>query len=192
MSTTNRHVVVAYNFSQSGLVALRRGIALANQAPSHVLHFVCAIDPHQPMAAIKAPDGINYAYAEQVQHVLTETIGAELRATSITGRVHFFVHARIGKAAEEILGLAREIGADLIIIGSKGLTGVERLVVGSVSEQVVRQAGCSVEVARPKTYSDVNLLDVVEVKPHHTYVPPHRYSYENQALTVRPAAWPIN
>ena len=79
-----------------------------------------------------------------------------------------------------------------IIVGSKGLTGVEHLVLGSVSEKVVREAGCTVEVARSKTYAHVDLLHIVDnVEPHHTYAPPHRYSYEDNRLIVRPPDWPL-
>jgi hypothetical protein len=109
-------------------------------------------------------------------------------------RVHFFVHARIGKAAAEILELAREVGADLIIVGSHGLTGVERLLLGSTSEHVVREAGCPVEVARPKRYAEVALLPIEPVdpaQPRHTYVPPHRYTYEDHRVNLRPAEWPL-
>jgi len=122
---------------------------------------------------------------------MTDEIALELRARASNVPIHFYVHARIGKPADEILQLAREVGADLIIVGSKGLHGVERLVLGSVSETVVRDAGCTVEVARPKTYDHVDLLDIKEVEPHHHYVPPHRYFYEDHRLIVRPPDWPI-
>ena len=106
-------------------------------------------------------------------------------------RIQFFVHVRIGKPADELLELAREVGADLIIVGSKGLTGVERLVLGSVSEKVVREAGCTVEVARPKTYDYVELSRIVDAEPHLSYVPPHRYRYEDHRVEMRPPEWPL-
>jgi nucleotide-binding universal stress UspA family protein len=192
MHASHSQVVVAYDFSHSGRAALYRAIALAKRAPFHVLHFVCAIEPHTPNAAIKASHGVDYDYAARVQQALTDEVECELRAAGVTGTVHFYVHARIGRPAEEILALAQEVGADLIIVGSKGLTGVERLVLGSVSERVVREAHCTVEVARPKTYDYVELVKVVDsTEAHHDYVPPHRYSYEDKRLCVRPAEWPL-
>ena len=106
-------------------------------------------------------------------------------------RVHFFVHARLGQPAQEILDLAREVGADLIIVGSTGMTGVERVLIGSTSEHIVRDAHCTVEVARPKKYRDVELVPVEEVDRPHTYVPPHRYTYEDHRVNLRPAEWPL-
>jgi nucleotide-binding universal stress UspA family protein len=49
---------------------------------------------------------------------------------------------------ENIVGLAEELGADLIVIGSRGLGGMKRLLMGSVSESVVRHAHCPVLVVR--------------------------------------------
>ena len=44
--------------------------------------------------------------------------------------------------------------------GDNGLTGIERFVLGSTSEKIVREAHCTVEVARPTTYPEVDLLNV--------------------------------
>ncbi len=53
-----------------------------------------------------------------------------------------------GDPAEEIVRLANIYQADLIIIGSRGLTGVKRILQGSVSSQVVSEANCSVLVVK--------------------------------------------
>ena len=54
-----------------------------------------------------------------------------------------------GDPAEEIIRLANIYQADLIVIGSRGLTGLERIIQGSVSSQVVENASCSVLVVKP-------------------------------------------
>jgi nucleotide-binding universal stress UspA family protein len=53
-----------------------------------------------------------------------------------------------GHAAEAIIEKANQIQADLIVVGSRGLTGIKRLFLGSVSRKVVRHAPCSVLVVR--------------------------------------------
>ena len=55
-----------------------------------------------------------------------------------------------GDPAEEIIRLANIYQTDLIVIGSRGLTGINRILLGSVSSQVVADAHCSVLVVRPK------------------------------------------
>ena len=190
MSAEHSQVVVGFDFSRSGHAALERGIGVAARAPWHVLHFVCVIDPHFAFPSLPAKH-IDVDYADRVQAEVSAIVEQELNDKRIADRVNFFVHARIGKPAREILGVAQDVGADLIIVGSKGLTGVERAVLGSVSEKVVREAGCSVEVARPKTYDYVPLLKIVEAKEHHKYVPPHRYTYEDQRVNRRPPDWPL-
>lgn len=55
-----------------------------------------------------------------------------------------------GDAATEICSVARDVGADLIVLGTHGRTGFERLVMGSVAEHVVRQSACPVlTVSKP-------------------------------------------
>jgi nucleotide-binding universal stress UspA family protein len=191
MNAEHSQVVVGFDFTHSARAAMYRAIAVANRAPFHVLHFVCAIEPHGQIPTMPHHGRVDLAYVERVERALLDEIAAELRGAAITDRVHFFVHVRIGHAAREILDLAREIGADLIIVGSKGLTGVERLVLGSVAEHVVREAGCTVEVARPKTYDHVRLLDILEAEHHRRYAPRHRYTYSASCATLRPDEWPL-
>ena len=70
------------------------------------------------------------------------SIQAELKGTIIrSGAV------RLGRPAEEILKAARR--ASLIVVGARGLGSVERLLLGSVSEQVLHRAPCPVLVVRP-------------------------------------------
>jgi nucleotide-binding universal stress UspA family protein len=53
-------------------------------------------------------------------------------------------HARKGDPADAIIELAEELGADLIVVGNKGLTGARRFLLGSVPDKVSHHAPCSV------------------------------------------------
>jgi nucleotide-binding universal stress UspA family protein len=57
-----------------------------------------------------------------------------------------------GSAAIEITRTADEIGADLIVMGTHGRSGLVHALLGSVAEQVAREAGCSVLTVRPKEF----------------------------------------
>jgi len=60
-----------------------------------------------------------------------------------------------GHEAEEILKASQRIRADLVVMGSKGLTGLRRILLGSVSQKVARYAKCSVLVVRQKLHSNI-------------------------------------
>jgi nucleotide-binding universal stress UspA family protein len=173
-------VVVAFDFSPSAELALARAVEIAARAPQHVLHIVAALD------------ATSYPVADELQHRIAARANAAFAGRPNVEEVQFYVHARIGKPAEEILDVAREVGADLIVIGSHGNTGIERVLLGSVSERVVREARCPVLVARAKSYADVQLLRVTP-RPHGQphYVAPHRYHYTDQRAQLRPTDWPI-
>ena len=181
-------VVVAFDFSPSAEYALMRAVDVAARAPQHVLHVVATLDERAGMIR-----GISYRDADHVQELVRERVAAAFAGRSSASEVQFFVHARIGRPAEEILLLAEEVGADLIFIGSHGKVGLERLLLGSTCERVVREAHCPVMVAREKTYKDVKLLDVFpyehERQPH---AEPHRYSYVDNRVLLRPTDWPIS
>jgi nucleotide-binding universal stress UspA family protein len=76
---------------------------------------------------------------ELVQHTAEELRKAGFQASGVVEE---------GEAKSKILDHAAEWGADLIVMGSYGFTGLNRFLMGSVSDAVVRHAGCSVEVVR--------------------------------------------
>jgi universal stress protein A len=191
MSSTTSQVVIGYDFSRAGRDALARAIALASRAPFHILHFVCVIEPHAPLPTLPTKH-LDYAYAQRVQRAVTDAVETELRDANVSTSVHFFVHARLGKPAHEILALAREVGADLILVGTRGLSGLQHLILGSVAEKIIREARCTVEVVREKTYEHVEPLDSVAAMDQQRSVPPQRYSYEGRILNMRPKEWPIH
>lgn len=66
-----------------------------------------------------------------------------------------------GDPATEIVGYAKDVGADLIVMGTHGRTGLERLLMGSVAEKVLRDAPCSVLVVKlPKGVPAAEKADV--------------------------------
>jgi len=62
--------------------------------------------------------------------------------------LHVESHVLHGDPAGKIIAYANEIGADLIVMGSKAYGKIHRLLMGGVSEDVVRNAKCSVMIAR--------------------------------------------
>jgi len=176
-------VVVAYDFSPSSEQALARAVEVAARAPQHVLHIVFAMES----------PGVTYDNADAAQQTILEKVTRAFAGREAAAEVQIFVHARIGKPTPEILSLASDVGADLIFIGSHGKTGIERMLLGSVSERVVREAKCPVVIAREKTYADIDLLPVhryEHTRPAHRA--PHCYTYSNKQVILRPSDWPLS
>jgi nucleotide-binding universal stress UspA family protein len=65
-----------------------------------------------------------------------------------SGAQHIQTHLRFGIPETTIIDLAEELGAGLIVMGSRGLGGVRRALLGSISDSVVRHAHCPVMVVR--------------------------------------------
>ena len=77
-----------------------------------------------------------------------ELLEAQLERMGESGISVTEAHLMSGRADEETIVLAEQVGADLIVVGSRGLGGVRRALMGSVSDSVVRHAHCPVLVVR--------------------------------------------
>jgi nucleotide-binding universal stress UspA family protein len=60
---------------------------------------------------------------------------------------------RMGRPAEEIVAAAGELNCDSIVISTRGLTGLDRYLIGSVADRVARTAPCPVVLIRPAKYA---------------------------------------
>ena len=65
-----------------------------------------------------------------------------------SGAQEIQAHLEFGRPDTAIIALAEELGAGLIVMGSRGLGGVRRALLGSISDSVVRHAPCPVMVVR--------------------------------------------
>ncbi|NHC33507.1 universal stress protein [Scytonema millei] len=103
-------------------------------------HVVPAVELSQEVVSDRpqAVEGLPYLQVEKQ----LQSYQAKLSGESV-------IEIVTGDPAEEIIRLANIYQADLIAIGSRGLTGVKRIIQGSVSSQVVENAPCSVMVVKP-------------------------------------------
>lgn len=77
-------------------------------------------------------------------NLLLEAAAGEARSAEIETSIH----AREGDPADALLDVAEEHGADLIVVGNKGMTGARRFVLGSVPNNVSHNAPCGVYIVR--------------------------------------------
>jgi nucleotide-binding universal stress UspA family protein len=138
-----RRVLLALDESPVAAHAADVGVNLA-KALGAELALIYVVDPGQtvpPESGVPAPDLI--ALAEQDGKRLL----ADFRNRSLL-QPPALEFIAVGKPATEIVRTAKEWPADVIVIGTHGRHGVERMFLGSVAEAVMRHAPCSVLVVR--------------------------------------------
>jgi nucleotide-binding universal stress UspA family protein len=99
-----------------------------------------------PERAVYAPDTQNYL--EEVELYAGERLGEETANIRDYGREVAAIHPKVGRPDAEIVRLAEELDAGLVVVGSHGFGPFKRFLLGSVSNSVVRHANTSVLVAR--------------------------------------------
>ncbi len=124
------------------------GAALGGAVELHILHVLPVSPPFAVMGVGAAQLGGPTDLQESGRMILDRACAEA--ATRFRGRIHG--HLAAGDAWREITQLASSLGADLVVVGTAGRTGLARLALGSVAEKVVRNAGCPVLVARPKDF----------------------------------------
>lgn len=126
-------------------VACGLGAALGGAAEIHILHVVGVVPAAVAMApALVAPTDMLEGGKTLLDRMTTYA------ASRFQGRIAG--HLGAGEPWREIMQMASNLRADLVVVGTVGRTGLARLALGSVAEQVVRHAGCPVLVVRPKDY----------------------------------------
>lgn len=145
-AVTPKTIVVAVDFSEGGGQALAEAGDLAARAGSK-LHLVHALDLRIPLVTpyeVTVPDAWFDSALENAGRKL------EKLAQGLPQGVETTHEVRSEPPHEAICGAAEERGADLIVTGSRGLTGLKHVVLGSVAERTLRHAPCSVLTVRER------------------------------------------
>jgi nucleotide-binding universal stress UspA family protein len=127
MSTSLRNILLATDGSRGTEVALRAAANISEKsgATLHVVHVWT--------------DGLLEEQADK-------TLRQQAWKARAAGARALWVYLREGEPVEEIVALAEDLDADLVVVGSRGAGWMKRLVTGSVSEGVVHRASCPVLV----------------------------------------------
>ena len=148
MSIFPTKILLATDGSEDAEVATSTALDLAKSSGSEV-HIVLV---EEPAYAYVDPSGYPYFPDEELEHQLEQRarmrLDREVEKSRSAGGAVAEAHLRVGDAAAEIVDLAEDIGAGLIVIGSRGLGRIRRALMGSVSDSVVRHAHCPVLVVR--------------------------------------------
>ncbi|CAN5239400.1 universal stress protein [soil metagenome] len=144
--TAYTDVLLATDFSEPAARAADHAAALARVcgATLHLVHVV---------------EDFSYWESFNLKHFPSPDVFDELRSNARIALEDFFsgeeragfevrTHVRSGKPFVEIIRAAREVEADVIVVGSHGQSGIAETLFGSTAEKVVRKAPCAVLVVR--------------------------------------------
>jgi nucleotide-binding universal stress UspA family protein len=144
------NIVVGTDGSESASTAVAVAVELARQHGA-TLHVVNAYKVASSVAGALEMSAVAVVGAVDLEvhpAALREASQATLeRATSHLTDVNVRTHSIVGPPADVMTGLAADIGADLIVVGSKGMRGARRMI-GSVPNSVAHSAPCHVLVAK--------------------------------------------
>jgi nucleotide-binding universal stress UspA family protein len=143
---TFKNILCPTDFSEPSYEGLKYAIELAARfgAELSVVHVLPVVPPlpPDPNYVFEVPEYERALHLEaegKLRALTEEMVPKEIRVRTLIGH---------GNAGNEIVRIAKDEGADLIVIATHGLTGWRHLVFGSVAERAVRAAACPVLTVR--------------------------------------------
>jgi len=138
-------ILLATDGPEGAELAASRAVDLARRTDSelHLVHVGIA-----PAFLMSDPGTVGYdrMLLEEIEDEARELLRKLSWRVKVAGGDVAGAHLRVGEVDLEIVGLARKLGADLIVMGCRGRGGIRRAVGGSVSDAVIRNAPCPVLV----------------------------------------------
>jgi nucleotide-binding universal stress UspA family protein len=145
-----KKILIPVDGSELSRHAAQEGIRLAGLLGSEVL-FLYVVD----IAILTIPDAeAGLANTELIREGLRtqgNRLLEELGGAAVKAKVSYKGMLAEGDVHEEIIRVAHEAGAELIVMGTHGRRGLNRLLLGSVAESVTRRAHCAVLLIRPSS-----------------------------------------
>jgi nucleotide-binding universal stress UspA family protein len=158
MSIFPTKILLATDGSREASLAATTAADLAKRTGSelHVLYVGEAPNPYAEgvgLAGAEAgaeavPSRLGADLEGEFEQQARDVLDAEAERVRAAGGAGAQAHLSMGKADHEVVALAEEIGAGLIVLGSRGRGGIRRALMGSVSDSVVRHSHCPVLVVR--------------------------------------------
>jgi len=141
-------MVIGVDFSETAHQAVSVALNLARITRSPDLHLIHVLR-HAPLTGLGDWSGSINQYEKAVEDARRE-LDVICAAAIEKFPLRAFAHVRTGEPYREIVQLASDIEADLVVIGTHSRGGVSRLLLGSVAEKVQRLAPCPVLTVKPK------------------------------------------
>lgn len=147
MSIFPTKILLATDGSEEATLAASTAADIADKTTSelHVVYTeLIPVYGEFPSGRFKSSDPVEKEVRNRAQRFLDD----QVKQIEASGGTVAQAHLRMGRPDEEIVTLGEEISAGLIVIGSRGLGGIGRALMGSISDSVVRHAHCPVLMVR--------------------------------------------
>lgn len=144
-----RSLLVGTDLSERGRIGVEAAVKLADQLGFERVHVLHVVDLPLRSAVLGLPYALPTAVVDTLSKSLIEDAEKRLAQLELPAcRAEMTRAAVFGIPAEQLTRTAQEIGADLILVTSRGLGGVSRFVLGSLANALIRTAHCPVMVIR--------------------------------------------
>jgi nucleotide-binding universal stress UspA family protein len=177
--TLRPSIVCPVDFSETSRIALQYAAAIADHFGAGIT--VMSVDDPL-LAAVTAHSGYELPLSTATERELQRFVDATL-APAPGGPRTLDVTVSVGKPAAEILRVARERAADLIVMSSQGRSGVSRRFFGSTTEAVLRTTGVPVLVT-PRTNEHVGSLSEIALMIRRIVAPVDLSEASRRQLTI--------
>lgn len=143
MAKLGSRILVAYDGSELSKKALDTAVRLAGEDAEVALHIVNVLEP-------LILTGHEHRIGELLQQRKTdaEKMMEQVKASLQSVANPITIHVEEGAPGERIVHTAKEQQCDLIVIGSRGLTGIKEFFLGSVSHYVAQRSACPVLIVK--------------------------------------------
>lgn len=141
-----KEIVFCTDFSENANEAFQvaKDLAVQYGANLHIVHVLVTLTSPEPDFFMSSETASEKGGGQSAQDLMENLYVKELPKDQ-KADIHFLS----GYPATEIIQLAKEKQADLIVMGARGETGLTHVLFGSIADRVVRKAPCSVLAVRP-------------------------------------------
>jgi nucleotide-binding universal stress UspA family protein len=141
-------ILLATDGSEEATLAAETAIELANKTSSELHGLYVGLAAPQTNSYDEYYVGNYVQEQDELDRISQQVLDEQVRNIEARGGSVVQAHLDAGKSDVAITDVAEQIGAGLIVMGSRGLGGIKRALMGSVSDSVVRHAHCPVLVVR--------------------------------------------
>jgi universal stress protein A len=147
-----KKILAPIDFSEHSMEAMRGAMELAKDVGAEV-HLMHVIAPHRSFIPLPLESNAEQSRelareASMIQQAEEEL--ARIKKDDFGDSKKVFTFAVVGPPVQKLVEYAKEQAIDLILMSTRGRTGGEHFLIGSVTEKIVRNAPCSVLVFRPR------------------------------------------